>query len=82
MIWRSHFVHCVLARTSPVAVHSWSATRARDEAADVGEVVRQANLGHPAEGLEELLVGGDSNRAIPRGLEIVPSRVVPRAGAE
>jgi hypothetical protein len=48
MIWRSHFVHCVLARTSPVAVrvalHSWSATRARDEASGVGQGMTEAGI--------------------------------------
>jgi hypothetical protein len=60
---------------STVAVRSRSSLDTGDETADVGEVVRQANVGHAAEGLEELIVGGDSNRAGPRGLEIVPSRV-------
>jgi hypothetical protein len=67
---------------STVAVRSRSSLDTGDEAADVGEVVRQANVGHPAEGLEELIVGDDSNRAGPRGLEIEPSHVVPSAGAE
>jgi hypothetical protein len=65
-----------------VAVRPQSSLDTGDEAADVGEVMRQANVGHGAEGLEEQIVGGDSNRAGPRGLEIEPSRVVPSAGAE
>ena len=60
---------------STVAVRSRSSLDTGDETADVGEVVRQANVGHPAEGLEELIVGGDSNRAGPRGLEKSSRRV-------
>jgi hypothetical protein len=41
MIWRSHFVHFVPVRISPVAVrlavHAGSSTRARGEVCGVGE---------------------------------------------
>ena len=48
MIWRSHFVHCILARTSPVAVrvavHAWSSIGARDEVCGVGKGMSEVSV--------------------------------------
>lgn len=45
------------------AVRPRSLLGIRDEGTDVGEVVCQAGIGRAAEGLEELIVGGDDDRA-------------------
>ena len=63
MTQRNHFVHSVLARISPVAVHPRSSLGIRDEAADVGEEVHQAGVGRATEDLAELLVSDDNDRA-------------------
>jgi hypothetical protein len=58
MVWRYHFVHCVPARISPVAVrvavHSWSAPRARDEVCAVGQGTTEVDMWRVSLGLEGL----------------------------
>jgi hypothetical protein len=44
MIWGYRFVHCVPVRTSPVAVHGWSAIRARDEASGIGQGTTEVSV--------------------------------------
>ena len=62
MIWWYRFVHCVPARTSPVAVrvavHAWSAIRARDEASAMGQETTEVGVvvGRVCLDLEKLIV--------------------------
>jgi hypothetical protein len=66
MIWGCRFVQCVPARTSPVAVpvavHSWSATRARYEIFDLGQgtTVVGVVVGRVCLDLEDLIFGRHS----------------------
>jgi hypothetical protein len=57
MIRRSRFVHCVPTCTSPVAVHGWSATRARDEVCGLGQGTTEVDVWRVCVDLEELVVG-------------------------
>ena len=43
--WQDCFFHCVLACTSPVAVHAWSSTCARSETSRVSEGVTSTLAG-------------------------------------
>ena len=45
VIHGSRFVHCVPVRISPVAVHSWPSTRARDEVSGVTRGMIEAGVG-------------------------------------
>jgi hypothetical protein len=56
-IWQSHFVQCVPARISTVAVHSWPSIRARDELFGVGEEMTEVGVRRVTHGLEERIVG-------------------------
>ena len=68
------FVHCVLACTSPVAVlvavHAWSATRARDEVCGLGQGTTAVGVvGRVCLDLEELIAGQHSRC---EGLPLLP----------
>ena len=66
VVRRCHLVHCVPARTSPVAVraavHGWSATRARDDASSIGQGMTDVGVvvGRVCLALEELIVSRHS----------------------
>jgi hypothetical protein len=51
------FVHCVLACTSPVAVHPQSSLSAGYEPAAIAEIVRQARIGVPRRATESVSAG-------------------------
>ena len=59
-IWRSRFVHCVPARSSPVAVCQRHPLSAGDEAAAIAKVVRQASVGRARKLLKAFI--GDNGR--------------------